>query len=540
MSSTLARLAWGACLIVALLIPVCLVYGFPVTFLAWTPIHAKSLRKLFEISFVLFSAGVALHPRRREILTSLRTKGERIAGAPQAIWVLTGVYFLLFLWVQVTKYFALEINFIPFLFYDYMLWFFEKGKFCYTGFLHGYYHLNLGMLLLLPIWKMVRSSWVLHVAHPLFASAAAAPLFYWAKDRMENSLAAFVVSFAYLNFRYVQNLVDVGFVVEIFYPFFIFSAVCFASRGKRALYYMAVVLGLLVKEDSAIYFGALGAFFLFGRSTRLLGFWTILLSAAYLLLALKVFLPWSGSNILGGDIGNYRDLGSQPMQVVSNVLRSPWGFIKELFVPLEKVRTFVKLTSKLLFLPLCSPWFILVIAAIYPVFFRSVNGNLFLQLSLFYSAAVLPFLFMAFVDGWRRIGRIGFVQKKPLVQWVIMILVIFLNGFNLRPLHFTRDDMETIRLAKGIPQGSVVIAQGHLLPYLGYRQWNFYLSPHYETNKLTKDAYLNPDYYLFDFGANSYPLTPEQLRDKADLLRNTSGFKVLFEDHRRLLLQREK
>ena len=71
--------------------------------------------------------------------------------------------------------------------------------------------------------------------------------------------------------------------------------------------------------------------------------------------------------------------------------------------------------------------------------------------------------------------------------------------FSSRPLHFTADDLKPIELAKHISKESIVTTQGHLLPYLGYRAWNFYLSPQYELRKDTREAYLNPDYYLFDF-----------------------------------------
>jgi hypothetical protein len=84
----------------------------------------------------------------------------------------------------------------------------------------------------------------------------------------------------------------------------------------------------------------------------------------------------------------------------------------------------------------------------------------------------------------------------------------------------------------------VVVTQGHLLPYLGYRNWNFYLAPPYERSKDTREAYLNPDYYLFDFEANAYPLSPEALRAKAESVKKVGHWKILLEDRRRLLLQK--
>ncbi len=223
------------------------------------------------------------------------------------------------------------------------------------------------------------------------------------------------------------------------------------------------------------------------------------------------------------------------------MLGRPWLFVQELFVPLEKLRTLFKLTSKLLFFPLISPWFLLVLASVYPVFFRQDTATgFFVQLSFYYAAAVLPFLFLAFVDGWRRLQNTSWFEKKTFLQWGIVLTLIFLNGLNLRPEHFTREDLKTISLAKGLPRDAVVVTQGHLLPYLGYRQWNFYIAFHYPTNPATRDAYAKPDYYLFDFEANPYPKTADELRTIAGSVRKNRRFKVAFEDSRRLLLERKR
>ncbi len=526
--------------LMATLMVVAFFHGFPIEALEGTPFRLKSTRKLYEFSLLLFGLGVIFYPRRIEFLELLKEKFENFASLPYAIWILTTFYFLCFLWLQITRYFSLEINFVPFLFYDYMLWFFNQGKFCYTGFLHGYYHVNLILLLLYPFWKVFQTSWLLHTAQPLIAVLAAVPLYCWAKERLQSSLLGLLSAFIYLNFRYLQNVLSVNFAVEIFYPLFIFSAVYFAFKKREIFYYLSILLGLLIKEDSAIYFGGLGLFFLFTSHHRARGLFTILLSLAYLFFVLKIFLPWSGSTILNGDLGNYKSHGSDLKEIGKNILLKPWLFVERLFVPIEKTRTLYKLISKLLFLPLFSPWIFLMIIAVYPLFFRAVPGDQFVELALFYAAAVLPFLFLAFVDGWRWLRQRKFYFHVPFLKWGIVVLLIFVNGFNLQPFHFTREDLKTISLAKGLPRESIVVTQGHLLPYLGYRQWNFYLADHYGKNPATEKAYAHPDYYLFDFEANPYPLSREELQKRADLLKSHSKFKIVYEDERRLLLHRKK
>ena len=531
---------WAAALFFAALIPVAFVHGFPFDPWGLGLLKFKSLRKPFELSFILFAAGVLFWPRRGDLLAGLKEKGEALGRSPWAIWILAGVYFLLFLWQQVTKYLALEINFIPFLFYDYMLWFFDQGRFCFTGYLHGYYHTDLILLLLYPVWKLVQSGWLLHVAHPLLTALAAIPLYFWSRDRLKSPLLGLTAAFVYLNFRYVQNLLHVNFAAEVFYPVLIFSAVYFASKGRNALYYLSVLLGLTVKEDAVLYFGTLGLFFCFVRANRARGLVTILLSVLYAVFLLKVFIPWSRSDIFLRSLKNYPGLGSTPGDQLFNLVSHPWLFIRELVVPFEKVRTIFKLTSKLLFFPLLSPWFLMVIVSIYPLFFQSTGeGELFFQLSFYYAAAVLPFVFLAFVDGWGRIQERIPSKAKAFFQGAVIALVVFLNAFNLRPVHFDRDDLKTIALVKSLPKEAVVVTQGHLLPYLGYRTWNFYMARPYEKSAKTREAYFNADYFLFDFEANAYPLSGEELRRKAETMKQDDRWKVAYEDHRRLLLQKQ-
>jgi len=534
----LANLFWLVSFFFMLLMPVCFITGFPVPFLEGTAFKMKSLRKPFELFYIFFSLGVLFHPARGKIIDWIKTKLDRIADWRGAIWALTVIYFLLHLWTQVSRYLSLEINFVPFLFYDYMLWFFDQGKFCYTGFLHGYYHVNLVLLLLYPVWNVIQSQWILHVAQPLITSVAALPFYFWSRERLNNNLYALTAAFVYLNYRYLQNVLSVNFAVEIFYPLTIFSAVWFASKPVNLFYWTAVMAGLLTKEDSIIYFGGLGIAYLFSPAQRARGFWTVVLSLAYAVFVLKIFLPWSESTILKGDMHNYREIIADPL----GFLLKPWIFIRELFIPLEKLETFFKLTSKLLFLPLFSSWFFLAVLAVYPLFFRAAGQfemhAQFIELALYYSAPVLPFLFLAFVDGWKRALGSRFLQHQGL-PGLILALLVFLNGFNFRPERFTQDDIRTISLAKTLPKDKVVVTQGHLLPYLGYRQWNFYFADPYQNNSYTKEAYSQPDYYFFDFEANSYPLSPEALREKAVALRNEGRYKVLVEDHRRLVLQRQ-
>jgi hypothetical protein len=178
-----------------------------------------------------------------------------------------------------------------------------------------------------------------------------------------------------------------------------------------------------------------------------------------------------------------------------------------------------------------------VILSIYPVFFR--GGDQFVSLDFYYGAAVLPFLFLAFVDGWRRLRQIPIFQRKVFLEGTLVMLLILLNALNLRPEHFTREDLKTIRLAQGIPSDKILVTQGHLLPYVGYREWNGYFTERHERGGPTQETYRNADYYLFDFETNPYPMSLEELRAKAEAIKRDPRWKMTHEDPRRLLFEKQ-
>ena len=100
------------------------------------------------------------------------------------------------------------------------------------------------------------------------------------------------------------------------------------------------------------------------------------------------------------------------------------------------------------------------------------------------------------------------------------------------------NQVQTIALAQSLPQGKVIFTQVHLLPYIGYRKMNFYIARPYGVRADTRPFYENPDYFLFDFQANAYPQSPEELRQMGETLKQNPRYRIAFEDHRRLLLEK--
>jgi len=284
-----------------------IVVGFPAP--EWlSEFHLKSIRKPFQACILLFLFSILLHPQWIDKLKQLKS----ILSHRAAIWVLLVVYALLFLWHEIAEYYSIEINFIPFGFYDYMLYYFFHGKIHFTGLLHGFYHINNAMFLLAPFWIMLQSSFLLIIAHPLILVSAGIPLYALANRFFNRSHVPFLVVFVYLNYRYLQNVLDMNFSVESFYPLFFFSLIYFSAVKKWFWYAVFLLLSLSIKEDAFFYLSAVGFLMLFMGGKRIAGLLTLIISCGYFYWVQNYLVVWTGSDIFDAVSKNFSQYGSTP------------------------------------------------------------------------------------------------------------------------------------------------------------------------------------------------------------------------------------
>lgn len=529
----LSRIVLVACVCDFVFMFYCIATGFPPE-VAGVAIKLKNIRTPFIAGMSLLIASVALRPDRLTVMARWREKIDRFAAQPYAVWIVFGLFSLLFLWQQISQYLAVDINFIPFSFYDYMLYHFFQGKINYTGLLHHYYHVNNILYLFAPFWVAVKSPWLLVVSYGVIAALPVFPLYGVAKDRFGHAAAGLAVTLLYCNYRYLQNVLLMNFSVEIFYPLFIFSCVYFALRNRWVGYYSCLALGLCVKEDSFLYFSALGAlvFFLPGRN-KLHGAVTALMSVLYFAFITMVFMPATGNAILSGDLRNFSGAGEGVGEIVLNLLKNPVGMFNVLFGEPEKMKTFFNLVYRLLFLPLLSPSVLLVLVALFPLFFQSsdIHGH-FVGLRFHYAAAVIPFVFVAFIYGYSNLCRwIKSDRWRRAFFWTSFLVMLLLNVGHYRTSRITGENLESIAWARSIPAGAVVVTHGHLLPYVGYRKYNFYYADpwtwaHHPMNKVFKNA----DYYLIDLNVNLYPWNADRMRAEIGALNANEDYELIRRD----------
>ena len=522
---------------------VMIVIGYPAPL--WLPkfLGVKSIRKIFQLLFLLSAAGIVIHPKRKEWLERFFLFLKTASQGWKGITALILVYSLLFLWNQLTAYWSVNINFIPFSFYNYMLYYFWLGKINYTALLHGFYHSNYILYCLAPLWLLFKNSLVLVVVHGPILALGALPIFLITQRLFRNSWIPLALSFFYLNSRYLLNLLEMDFLVESFYPFLICFIFYFLLSGRRIAFLVSTLLVLLLKEDASFYMLALGFFLLFVRSRRTYGVGMMILAVSYAFILVKVLLPILGSDILAGSARNFKATGSNPAEVLRYHLTHPLIYFQYLFWPSTKLQTILKLLTSTFFLPLLSPWCLLVLVALLPPF---AQGDInFVNLRFHYSAVVIPFLFFAFLKGFQNLYE--FLEKyrsREFLLRILIFLLITITGGNYLSHSLTSFKLDTIREVSKIPPQAVVVTQGHLLPYIGYRAYNFYIAGPYERGRGREDniykKYYNADYYFIARSVDSYPYDRSWMEKKIEQLKRDPQLELIYDDGEKVLLKRKE
>lgn len=516
-----------------------IVMGFPPHLGAYG-LHLKNLRTPFVLFLVLALAAAVLPPGRKERILRWKKKIDSFSSRPAAVWILFGVYAVLFTWQQVSEYLAVEINFIPFSFYDYMLYYLFEGRLNFTGLLHGFYHMNNIMVLFAPLWWLVKSPLILVALYGVLAALPVFPLCGIARRRFVEPVAPLVIAFTYLNCRYLQNVLLMNFSVEIFYPFLILAALYSAMKKSWLTYYVWVILGLLVKEDSFIYFSALGLLLACMKGKRAHGIITVAAAFGYFFLLIKYIMPMSGSMILTYDLKNFQGRGGSLGGIGTLLIRNPAALADILFGTKDKINTCFNLLYPLLFLPCLTPALLLVLAPLFPLFLHSTGQSAdFVKLHYHYAAPVLPFVYIALIFGFSNAARVIGKRWREAFVWAACVVLLFLNGGNYRTRPVTSEDLTSIAWAKKLPPGLNVVTHGHLLPYIGYRQYNYYLAAVWESpDHPEHGAYANADFYLIDLTVNPYPMDEKFLRDKIAALSQRPDYTLVESDGKRYLFKR--
>jgi uncharacterized membrane protein len=388
-------------------------------------------------------------------------------------------------------------------------------------------HFSPVLALFAPLYWIVPMPEGLMVAQAVLLAASILPVWLYIRRRLPAgpSLALCV---AYALFWGMQRAAAFDVHEVAFVPLIVAAAIVALDRESPAIFWSAMALLILTKEDLIPLVGGFGLLLLW-RGRRREGFAAIAISCVAFAVVVGVVIP------AFSDAGQFGYASAY-----SSTLASPWRIPIAMVWPPLKMRTMLLLVAPFVFLPLASPLALLLVPMLAERFLSGVQnhwGTVF-----HYWAPIAPVLAMGAADGLVRVTnwmkgadrRREITMRSCAAACVVLsailpghqpVLVLFKPAFYaITPA--ARAGGHSMAL---IPPDASVVAQGAIIPHLGHRPLLYVLDQH------APDA----DYVVTSEQFGVWPLdTTEQLRVLIDD-RRQRGYSTILEQDGWLVLHRD-
>jgi uncharacterized membrane protein len=113
-------------------------------------------------------------------------------------------------------------------------------------------HFSPILFVLVPFYSVFSFPQTLLISQALVLALGAVPLYFFAKNALNNKVIAVVFSIAYLFYPLLQGVNWFDFHVQVFLPLFFFSTMYFLVKEKWLPYFVFIFLSLTVAENVPI------------------------------------------------------------------------------------------------------------------------------------------------------------------------------------------------------------------------------------------------------------------------------------------------
>ena len=374
-----------------------------------------------------------------------------------------------FILSNILHYWALKLNAIDFSVFDYMLYNSHSGSWGFSPFCqcnHFGVHSHWWLLPLGVLHRLWSSHYLLVFVHGLAVALAAVPLFAFCRSRELGDVLSLLVVFAFLGGKWVGGISNYGFHPEVFYLPVGFSFLFFWFGRRGVGLWVSFALMLFIKEDAAIYLALFSVANLVGqRSTRRASAVILVLSLVYFFLYQRFLQPFLLAEAQPSFVSFWAGKGDSVGAVMLHFLTAPW----ELLLGLWQSAWFL-LLAPFAFLPLRQPAIACVLLG--TLVLHGSSSNVQLQnLSLYYSAPVLPFLFVGLVLAVERYRQTWLRYRGGATALLLMLLCAPLwGGGYLRfpsARWYTLNALSAVQQSIPLRPGETCV-QGSLLTHFNY------------------------------------------------------------------------
>ncbi len=303
-------------------------------------------------------------------------------------------------------------------------------------------HFSPFLFLLVPIYAIYQNPVTLLVLRPIAISIGLIPLYWILRDQQINSrLVTFFLAIIYVIYPPINAPLS-NFDVEAFLPALFLFAIYYLRKGKLLHSYVFVVLALMVNEFVPLIVIAMAVyFFLLHRGEIIGGFRSkkITKNAIFSILLLITGILWFmlASAVISHFNPNalstkweWGEFGSSPGEIVTNAVINPAKTITVLFNDGQSKFLYItSLFGPLAFLSFLDPLTLIMTLPWMGASLLSVNP-LYYAIGTQYPAFVSPFLFVAAINGIKKLGnissrdvlrKIGFLMAVSLVISILLL-----------------------------------------------------------------------------------------------------------------------
>lgn len=345
------------------------------------------------------------------------------------------------------------------------------------------WHADFLLVIYTPFYALWQDPRTLMILQVVFVASGAIPLFWLARKRL-GSWLALAMSFFYLVYppQMYGMLFDVHAVVLVA-PLILWA--WWAATEKRWwIYYPAIVLALLGKEEVGVTIAALGFYWVWRKGYRWMGAVTMVLGLATTITMLWYVIPHLRGAAGHFALGSYSAFGSSTSEVVRNMLTRP-GQVFQTLVTRENLSLTARLLAPVAALPVLGlP--VLLIAT--PEFFVNFLSNYPNQHTILfqYMSVIVPFIFLATIEGlvwlqrrtWVHFSRVSvaFTVIGLGAMWVMSPIPGFRHGIASGYV-FTPSPYQTevSFVRKDLRPEDKVVATNNIIPQFSQRNliWGY-------------------------------------------------------------------
>lgn len=338
-------------------------------------------------------------------------------------------------------------------------------------------HLSPVFYLLAPAQWVAPGAVSLLLAQTVVLVAGAVALFAYAARRLGDRSAAAGFALLYLlnpslHGINIRDIHPAAFAI----PLLIAAAAAFDAR-RYGWCAVALILTLACREDAAVAVVGFGVWLALARGRWLAG--ALLALVATLLLGADI--AWIMPHFRGAPynhLNRYAHLGGSLPEILFSIAFRPWRWLAVAFTP-AKLVYLAALLGPLAFLPLLGPRALAAAVPGLAMNLLSLDPKLF-NWRAQYQAFILPFLFLAAVDGWDRLRALAAAGRlSPRLRPAVVLTAAFLasialtsrtvNDLGARWVRLQPPQHTARALMAMLPPDAAVSANERLVPHLATR-----------------------------------------------------------------------